>query len=94
MFKIIEAYQQSGQTQRAFCKEREIAFTTFLCWLKKYRREIFFEYQTGRNAKFHKETLSNFKGYFQTDDYGGYNEVGRRSDVMQLACFAHARLKF
>ncbi|MHB2149757.1 IS66 family insertion sequence element accessory protein TnpA [Calditrichota bacterium LG25] len=39
MFKIIEAYEQSGQTQRAFCKERELAFTTFLYWLRKYRKE-------------------------------------------------------
>ncbi|MHB2153836.1 IS66 family transposase [Calditrichota bacterium GD2] len=57
-------------------------------------RELFYEYQTGRNAKFPKETLSNFKGYLQTDGYAGYNEVGRRSDVIQLACFAHARRKF
>ncbi|WP_456443132.1 IS66 family insertion sequence element accessory protein TnpA, partial [Caldithrix abyssi] len=39
MFKIIEAYEQSGQTQRAFCKERELAITTFLYWLRKYRKE-------------------------------------------------------
>jgi len=57
-------------------------------------RELFFEYQIGRNAKFPKETLKNFKGYLQTDGYAGYNEVGRRSDVVQLACFAHARRKF
>jgi len=30
----------------------------------------------------------------QTDGYAGYNEVGRRPDVIQLACFAHARRKF
>ncbi len=57
-------------------------------------RELFFEYQTGRNGKFPKETLKEFKGYLQTDGYAGYNEVGRRSDVVQLACFAHARRKF
>lgn len=57
-------------------------------------RELFFEYHPGRNGKFPKDTLSNFKGYLQTDGYAGYNEVGRRSDVVQLACFAHARRKF
>ena len=57
-------------------------------------REVFFEYQKGRNAKFPKETLKDFKGYLQTDGYAGYNEVGRRADVTQLACFAHARRKF
>ena len=57
-------------------------------------RGLFFEYQSGRHAVFPKETLSKFKGYLQTDGYAGYNEVGRRPDVIQLACFAHARRKF
>lgn len=57
-------------------------------------KEVFFEYQKGRNAEFPSETLKDFKGYLQTDGYGGYNEVGRRKDVTQLACFAHARRKF
>lgn len=56
--------------------------------------EVFFEYQKGRSAKFPTETLKDFKGYLQTDGYSGYNEVGRRADVVQLACFAHARRKF
>ena len=56
--------------------------------------EVFFEYQKGRNAEFPTETLKDFKGHLQTDGYAGYNEVGRREDVIQLACFAHARRKF
>ncbi len=55
---------------------------------------VFFEYQTGRNSKFPAETLKDFKGHLQTDGYAGYNEVGRRVDVIQLACFAHVRRKF
>lgn len=57
-------------------------------------REVFFEYQKGRHSKFPAETLKDFKGYLQTDGYGGYNEVGMRSEITQLACFAHARRKF
>lgn len=56
--------------------------------------EVFFEYQPGRNSEFPTATLKDFKGYLQTDGYGGYNEVGRRPNVTQLACFAHARRKF
>ncbi len=56
--------------------------------------EVFFEYQKGRNSEFPTETLKDFKGHLQTDGYAGYNEVGRRKDVIQLACFAHARRKF
>jgi len=57
-------------------------------------KEVFFEYQKGRNAAFPTETLKDFKGHLQTDGYAGYNEVGRKADVTQLACFAHARRKF
>ena len=57
-------------------------------------KEVFFEYQKGRNSKFPTETLANFSGSIQTDGYAGYNEVGRRDDVTLLACFAHARRKF
>ncbi len=56
--------------------------------------EVFFEYQRGRNSEFPAETLKNFKGHLQTDGYAGYNEVGRSQNVIQLACFAHARRKF
>lgn len=58
------------------------------------KKEAFFEYQPGRNSKFPTETLSDFAGNLQTDGYAGYNEVGRRGDINQLACFAHARRKF
>ena len=57
-------------------------------------KESFFEYQKGRHSKFPKETLKKFSGHIQTDGYVGYNEVGRRDDIIQLACFAHARRKF
>lgn len=57
-------------------------------------KEVFYEYQRGRNAVFPEETLKDFSGYLQTDGYSGYNEVGRKEQVTQLACFAHARRKF
>ncbi|MHB2148163.1 IS66 family insertion sequence element accessory protein TnpA [Calditrichota bacterium LG25] len=39
MFKIIEAYQQSGLSQPAFCRQQGLNKSTFLYWLKKYRKE-------------------------------------------------------
>jgi transposase len=56
--------------------------------------EVFYEYQPGRKAEFPTATLKDFNGFLQTDGYAGYNEVGRRPDVTQLACFAHVRRKF
>lgn len=56
--------------------------------------EVFFEYQPGRNARFPAETLKDFSGFLQTDGYSGYDQIGRREDITQLACLAHARRKF
>lgn len=56
--------------------------------------QLFFEYREGRHSCFPSETLSEFSGALQTDGYAGYNDVGRRPDVISLACFAHARRYF
>jgi len=57
-------------------------------------KEVFYEYRRGRGGEFPRETLKDFAGYLQTDGYSGYNEVGTRPEVIQLACFAHVRRKF
>ncbi|MHB2149702.1 IS66 family insertion sequence element accessory protein TnpA [Calditrichota bacterium LG25] len=33
------AYQQSGLSQPAFCRQQGLNKSTFLYWLKKYRKE-------------------------------------------------------
>jgi len=40
MESIIEQWQESGQTQQSFCKERKLSYTTFYYWLKRYRRGL------------------------------------------------------
>jgi transposase-like protein len=44
MFKKVEAYYQSGLSQPAFCKEQGINKSTFIYWLKKYRKEKQFDF--------------------------------------------------
>lgn len=39
MFALIEKYLASGLSQKAFCAQEELAFTTFQCWLRKYRAQ-------------------------------------------------------
>ena len=39
MFKIVEEYQQSGQTQKEFCEQRSLSLFQFKYWLQKYRKE-------------------------------------------------------
>lgn len=37
MFSLIEVWQKSGQRQRVFCQEKELAYSKFQYWLKRYR---------------------------------------------------------
>lgn len=36
MFSLIEVWKKSGKTQREFCQERDIAYSKFQYWMKKY----------------------------------------------------------
>ena len=37
MFSLVEVWQSSGQTQRDFCREKELAHGKFQYWRKRYR---------------------------------------------------------
>jgi len=39
MFRLIEAYHNSGQSQNHFSEENNLSLSTFLYWLRKYRKE-------------------------------------------------------
>ncbi len=39
MFSLIEVWKGSGKTQRDFCKEKEIAYSKFQYWLRKYNED-------------------------------------------------------
>jgi transposase len=58
------------------------------------KKLIFFEYQPGRGKSGPAELLKNFKGYLQTDGYGGYDQFALRKDIKVLNCMAHARRYF
>ena len=53
-----------------------------------------FKYQQGRGAKYPEAVLKNFSGYLQTDGYSGYEKLAKSENIIQLACWAHARRKF
>ena len=38
MFRIITAWQNSGMTQKAFCREQGLKPSLFYYWLRKYRK--------------------------------------------------------
>lgn len=39
MFPIVEAWQHSGLSKKAFCEDRDMAKSVFLYWCKRYREE-------------------------------------------------------
>ena len=52
---------------------------------------ILYEYQPGRGSCYPVAFLRDFKGYLQTDGYGGYDAL---KDVTHVGCMAHLRRKF
>ena len=53
-----------------------------------------FHYAGSRSGSVACDLMAGFKGYLQTDDYGGYNRVAADNGITQLGCWAHARRKF
>ena len=39
MFSLIEVWKKSGKTQREFCQEKDIAYSKFQYWMKKYSEQ-------------------------------------------------------
>jgi transposase len=56
--------------------------------------EVVYDFTLSRSRDGPNEFLTGFKGYLQTDAYGGYNEVFRRPEVIRVGCLAHVRRKF
>lgn len=38
MFELIDKYQESGKSQKGFCKEHGLSPSTFGYWLKKWKK--------------------------------------------------------
>lgn len=39
MLQLVEMYEQSGQSQRAFCQEQGLKLSQFIYWIHKVRKE-------------------------------------------------------
>ncbi len=52
MFSHIENCKQTGQTQKAYCKQNGLAYSTFHYWVIKYRKEVSGKQLTDRPAGF------------------------------------------
>ena len=38
MFSMIQSWQQSGQSQKAWCQHKEVAYHIFHYWYREYRK--------------------------------------------------------
>src|SRR5205807_2467389 len=55
---------------------------------------ICYDYTPDRTRAGPAAWLANFKGYLQADAYGGYDGIYAGGNIIEVACWAHARRKF
>lgn len=55
---------------------------------------VVYDYTPDRTRAGPQRFLSDYKGYLQADAYGGYDGIYIKGDVIEVACWAHARRKF
>ena len=53
-----------------------------------------YRYDPTRSGDVASEYLNGYKGYVQTDGYGGYDFIDKNPDMHHVGCWAHARRKF
>ncbi len=53
-----------------------------------------YDFTPNRKREHPQRFLSEFKGYLQADAYGGLDGIYLSGDVVEVACWAHARRKF
>jgi transposase len=55
---------------------------------------VLFEFTESREAIHPTTFLTDYHGYLQADDYGGYSALYRSGRVVEVGCWAHCRRKF
>ena len=55
---------------------------------------LVYQYHPTRSGDVASEYLDEYKGYVQTDGYGGYDFIDNNPDMHHVGCWAHARRKF
>lgn len=63
-------------------------------YLSHDKNLVLFDYDATRKKEVVGNKLSCYKGYLQTDGYGGYTQFSAQENIIHLECMAHARRKF
>jgi transposase len=56
--------------------------------------DVVFEYTNSRKRDGPESFLKGYRGYLQADAFSGYDRIYVGGDVVEVACWAHARRKF
>jgi transposase len=64
------------------------------CGGKTDRSTVLYRYHPTRSGKVALAFLEAYHGYIQSDDYDGYDFLGKKKSIIHMACWAHARRKF
>ena len=94
---LSSSYIQADETTLPVLKTEKSKPGVHMAFLWTYgipRSTVVFDYRRSRSGEHPKEFLARFRGIIQSDRYGGYNPVRQREDILDVACWAHARRKF
>jgi transposase len=58
------------------------------------QNDVVFQYTNLRNRAGPESFLKGYRGYLQADAFSGYDRICAGGDVIEVACWAHARRKF
>lgn len=56
-------------------------------------KAVYYHFSEGRNGKFARDVLQDWKGALVCDDYAGYKALFKQG-ITEVGCMAHARRKF
>lgn len=93
------AYIQMDETPVQVLKEPgKSAQSQSYLWVQRSgereRPVVLFDYDPSRAGTVPKRLLGEFRGYLQTDGYGGYHTVVAANGITPVYCMAHARRYF
>ena len=93
-----DVLQMDETTVQVLKEEGRAAKDKSFMWVRRGGTQkqpvILFDYAATRGASVPMRLLEDYKGFLQSDDYAGYNAVGRRDGVKPVGCLDHARRKF
>lgn len=91
-------YLQVDETPVTYCNKDGPGGSAegyFWVYHDPWKKDVLYEWHTGRGSKCLDDVLKDFKGTVQCDGYGAYTSYARGNDGIDIACcWAHARRKF